>query len=175
MSDETPTLENLVIEKEEEPLDTSHKPRKKKVKKVVKKVASIPKKVIKEVIALPKKVAEKVVEAVAPKAEEEPEPRPLQYWEAGYIAPTDAPEVDEPVPEKSLKPKRGLTEQELRDGITEVPAEEPVYESFGYFPEGTCWLCKRPNKSGGTIDLISGNGVLRLYMCGACQARFRQS
>ena len=174
MSDELPISENLAIEEEVVP-KPKRKPRKKTVKKVVKKVVSVPKKVVEEVIAAPKKVVEKVAEIIAPKEPEAEEPRPLQYWEPGYIAPTDAPEVDEPVPKAPMKPKRGLTEQELRDGITEVPNEEPVYESFGYFPEGTCWLCKRPNKSGGTIDLISGNGVLRLYMCGACQSRFRQS
>jgi len=44
---------------------------------------------------------------------------------------------------------------------------------YSYFPDNTCWLCKRESQPGGDVQIIAGNGFFSLFMCAECQIRFR--
>lgn len=59
--------------------------------------------------------------------------------------------------------------------VSEPEPEEEVDEGpdYSYYPDGTCWLCRRIETNGATVDLIANNGTFRLYMCSDCQTRFR--
>jgi len=61
--------------------------------------------------------------------------------------------------------------------MTKKPIEELIEEEtepdYSYYPENTCWLCKRVGETGAHVDIRAGNGTFKLFMCGVCQNRFR--
>jgi hypothetical protein len=106
------------------------------------------KRVVKAATAIPKKVVKEVISV-----------------------PKKVIETVEEVIEK-VKPKY-VTEAQL-SGDEPIIEDEEAESDYGYYPDGTCWLCRRTDVTGADIDLISGNGVFSLFMCGDCQLRFRK-